>query len=295
MTRVQWESLPESVRDAVQMKCGGVVKAETAAAGIMPGVAARLHTETGSVFVKAIKLDSLAAQLHQREEWANRALPEEAPAPALLMSGKVDGWHVMVFEYVNDDAHHADLSPGSADLPVVLDTIALLGPILTPCLEGATRVSENVAALSAKARHLLERRQLDDVEPYVAALGRFRVEQLRGDTLLHYDLSPGNLLVAGGRVRVVDWSFAAQGAAWVECALFAPRLVEAGHSPAEVDDLLCTVPAWREARRDALPGLAALWTMFRLYKAMHGPEEHREARARAAGAGKAWMLYQLAG
>lgn len=294
MTRLQWERLPESVRDAVQEKCGTVGKAESATAGIMPGVAARLRTETGSVFVKAIELGSPAAHMHEREEWANRVLPREAPTPDLLMSRKVGGWHVMVFEYVKD-TQHADLTPGSVDLPAVLDTIAMLGSMLTPSPEGATPVSENVAALSAKARQLLERRRLDDAEPYEVALERFKVEQLCGDTLLHYDLSPGNLLVADGRVYVVDWSFAAQGAAWVECALLAPRLVEAGHSPAEVDELLGRIPAWREAGRDALPGLAALWTMFRLHKAMHGPEEHREARTRAAGAGRAWMLYLLTG
>lgn len=39
MTRLQWERLPESVRDAVREKCGTVGKAESATAGIMPGVA----------------------------------------------------------------------------------------------------------------------------------------------------------------------------------------------------------------------------------------------------------------
>ncbi|MEU8250174.1 hypothetical protein [Nonomuraea sp. NPDC048916] len=291
MTRPHWEDLPETVRDTVQQQCGPVLKAETATSGIMPGLAARLHTETGSVFLKAVQMGSSAAALHLREEWANRALPEEVPAPRMLWRGTVDGWHVMVFEFVNDNSRHADLLPGSPDLPAVLDTLALLGRLLTPGPNGAMPVSHNVASLQAKARHLLEGGALDDRELYAAALEQFSVEQLRGDTLLHYDLSAGNLLVARGRVHVLDWSFAVRGAAWIDCALFAPRLIQAGHSPAQVDELLSTVPAWRTAPREAVAGLAALWTLFRVYKAMHGPEETREVRARAAEAGRCWLVY----
>ncbi|MER6172451.1 hypothetical protein [Streptosporangium sp. NPDC001681] len=46
--------------------------------------------------------------------------------------------------------------------------------------------------------------------------------------------------------------------------------------------------AWRSAPADAVAGLAALWTLFRLYKAWFGPVEGRDFRARAAGAGGAW-------
>lgn len=296
MSRTQWEDMPEKVRAEVEAHLGGVVKAETVEGGIMPGMACRLHLEDSpSVFLKAIQATHPGAMLHRREAWAARALPERAPAPRLLWRGDVGGWLWMAFEFVNDNARHADLSPGSPDLPAVLDTIAGLGDMLTPAPNGAVPVIDNIRPLQSKGRHLLDKPAgvLPDRGVFVAALERFDPGMVRGDTLLHYDLSAGNLLV-GRRTWVLDWSFACRGAAWVDAALFAPRLVDAGHTPEAVDGMLSRVPSWRSAPRDALAGLAALWTMFRLYKALYGPENVRDARARAAVAGRAWLDYLTA-
>ncbi|MER5621985.1 hypothetical protein ABT061_13180 [Streptosporangium sp. NPDC002544] len=71
-----------------------------------------------------------------------------------------------------------------------------------------------------------------------------------------------------------------------------PRLIEAGHTPEQSEALLARVPAWRSAPADAVTALAALWTLFRLYKARFGPVEGRDFRARAAEAGRAWVLYR---
>ncbi|MFC6903355.1 hypothetical protein ACFQGX_50200 [Nonomuraea dietziae] len=195
MTRLDWEELPEPVRAAVQDRCGPVVKAETATSGIMPGVAARLHTEHGSVFLKAINADNTAAFLHTREQWASRALPAAAAAPRLLWSDIVDGWHVMGFEYL-EHAREADLSPGSPDLRPVLATVADLGRVLTPAPAGARSVSENIAPLQAKGKHLLAKDVLGaDHSLYEAALDSFDLAAVEGDTFVHYDLSPSNLLI----------------------------------------------------------------------------------------------------
>ncbi|SET47605.1 phosphotransferase family protein [Nonomuraea wenchangensis] len=291
MSRAHWEDMPEQAHAEVEARLGRVVKAETVEGGIMPGLACRLHMEDGrDVFLKAIQSTHPGATLHRREAWAGRALPETVPAPRLLWHGDVAGWLLMASEFVGD-ARHADLSPGSPDLPAVLETIAGLGAMLTPAPGGAPPVLDNIAPLQATGRHLLHRPPgvLPDRDVYAAALARFDAGAVRGDTLLHYDLSASNLLVADGRVHVLDWSFAARGAAWMDAAMFAPRLVEAGHAPDAVDAMLSRVPSWREVPRDALVGLAALWTMFRVYKSMYGPEEVREGRARAAAAGRAWL------
>ncbi|AQZ63025.1 unnamed protein product [[Actinomadura] parvosata subsp. kistnae] len=296
-TRPAWEDLPDAVINAVEAKFGTVLKAETMTGGIMPGVVARLDLEGGEhehVFLKAIDRTHEAARLHLRERWAGENLPEDTPAPRMLWSDTLGGWHAMAFEYVNDNAHHADLSPGSNDLPAVLDTMALLAAMLTPCPNGAMPVSDNVKALVAKGRAMLDKPDLPDRKLYEAAFECLDPAHLRGNTLLHYDLSSSNLLVSGQHVRVVDWSFAARGAAWLDAALFAPRLVEAGHNPVEVDRLLSTLPPWRDAPRPAVAGIAAAWTLFREYKATYGPEGVREARARAAEAGRSWLAYQRA-
>ncbi|MFJ2030735.1 phosphotransferase family protein [Streptosporangium sp. NPDC087985] len=114
----------------------------------------------------------------------------------------------------------------------------------------------------------------------------------RVDTLLHYDLHSGNFRIDDGRPYVIDWAFAARGAAWVDAVMLAPRLVEAGHIPEQTEALLARVPAWRSAPANAVTGLAALWTLFRLYKARFGPVEGRDFRARAAEAGRAWVRYR---
>ncbi|MGI5288357.1 hypothetical protein ACQEVF_34155 [Nonomuraea polychroma] len=298
MTRLPWEDLPVAVRDRVQDRFGPVVKAETAAEGIMPGVAARLHLEDGSVFLKAIAEDHPAAFLHKRQEWAGHVLPDDVPTPRMLWSSTTDGWIVLVHEYVNDNSRAADLTPGSPDLPAVLTLLRRLAAVLTPCpAEDVPLIGDNLELLHAKARLMLGkhayRLPAADLAMYETALGGFDPAMLEGDSLIHYDLHGENILVVGNHAQVLDWSFAARAASWVDTALLAPRLIEAGHRPEHVEQLLAD-SEWRTAPRPAVMGLATLWTLFRVYKATFGPPEAREFRARAAEAGRAWLTYQLA-
>ncbi|MFI0421902.1 phosphotransferase [Spongiactinospora sp. 9N601] len=294
MTRFQWEDLPQAVRDAIQDHAGPVVKAETAATGLMPGVAARLYLGNGgSVFLKACPADHPAATLYERELWAGHVLPAAVPTPRLRWSSTEHGWIAMLHTFI--DGRAVDLSPGSPDVPAMLGLVAELGSYLTPYPgDDAPPVSGNASALLAKGRHLLDRGTLPDQARYVAALDKWDVASLEGTTLLHYDLHTGNLKVVGDQVFVLDWGFACQGAAWGEPAMLAPRLIEAGHTPERVEELLMNLlPAWRSAPSDGVTGLVALWTLFRVYKAMHGPAEMREFRGRAAAAGHAWLRYRL--
>ncbi|MEV4287334.1 phosphotransferase [Nonomuraea bangladeshensis] len=295
--RPAWEDLPDNVINVVEREVGTVIKAETVGGGIMPGLAARLDVQDSPpVFLKATERDDPGAELHLRERGATRSLPGDTPAPRLIWFGTVAQWHVMAMEWI-DHARHADLSPGSPDLMPVMDILATLGTVLTPCPSGAMPIGENVNPLLAKGRHLLAKPEgeLRDRDRFEDALDRLAQHELRGNTLVHYDLSSSNLLVTEeGGVKVVDWSFAVRGAAWLDAALLAPRLIQAGHSPEATDLLLSTLPSWHSAPRTALVGLAAGWTLFRLYKARYGPAGLREARAAAADAGRAWMNYQLA-
>ncbi|NKZ03021.1 phosphotransferase family protein [Actinomadura latina] len=273
---------------AVEARFGTVLKAEAAERGIMPGVAARLHAEGGSVFLKGVPADDPAARLYLRERAANLALAPSVPAPRMLWCADIGGWHLLVFEYI-DGARGADLSPGSPDLPAVIDTLARLGGAggALPC------VTANLDTLQRTAAELLGMKPRESWWGlYAEALEWLSAESLKGETLLHYDLHTGNLLTAGQNVFVIDWSFACRGQAWIDAALLAPRLVEAGHSPAQAEALVAAHPGWNTALADAVTGLGALWTMFREYKAMHGPEDIRASRARAAQAGRAWITHR---
>lgn len=287
--RPQWDDLPRGARAAVESKCGAVLKAESASDGIMPGVAARLHTESGRVFVKAIPNHSRAVRLYVRERDANLALADGVPAPRMLWSGDAEGWMLLLFEFI-ERGRSADLSPTSPDLPGVLDALSRLGRAGGPL----PPVSVNLEVLREKAAALLAQ-NLDGPQwgMYADALDRLSWTALAGDALLHYDLHGGNLLTAGGRTYLIDWSFACRGAAWIDAAMLVPRLVGAGHTPAQAESLMAAVPAWKAAPADAVTGLAALWTMFREYKTLHGPQEGRAFRARAAEAGRSWMRHRM--
>ncbi|WP_119728028.1 phosphotransferase family protein [Thermomonospora amylolytica] len=289
MRKLQWHDLPDAARTAVEERFGPVFKAESAEHGIMPGLAARLYIEDGgSVFLKAVPNDSHAARLHIRERAANAAMTGVVPAPRMLWSADAGGCLLMVFQYV-EGGRRADLSPASPDLPGVLEALSRIGG------PGGTLppVAANLEMLQEKAAVLLGKK-LDGPQwgMYADALDALTVSALEGDALLHYDLHAGNLLVTDDATYVIDWSFACRGAAWIDAAMLVPRLIEAGHTPEQAEALMATLPAWKTAPADALTGLAALWTMFREYKARYGPQEARAFRARAAQAGRAWVTYR---
>ncbi|WP_159041705.1 hypothetical protein [Streptomyces aureus] len=76
-----------------------------------------------SVFVKAIPTHDPLAAMYRTEGAINRSLPQ-GPGPRLLAELDEDGWIVLAFEYV--DGRHPDLTPGSPDLPHILDAVIAL-------------------------------------------------------------------------------------------------------------------------------------------------------------------------
>lgn len=100
MSKLPWESLPADRVAAVEELTGPVIKAESAADGLMPGMAAVLHTGTGRYFLKAVPVDSPAASLYEREMRANAGLPRDVPSPRTRYSSAGGGWLVMPFDYL---------------------------------------------------------------------------------------------------------------------------------------------------------------------------------------------------
>lgn len=291
MDKLPWESLPPGRLAAIEEVTGPVVKAESVTSGLMPGLTAVVHADNGRYFVKAAPADSPAARLYEREIAANMALPDNVPAPRMRYFSADSGWLVMIHDYL--DARDADLSPGSPDLNGVLAALTAINT--ASAWDAAPTVSANVAALQDKAAALLARQP--GGQPwgmYQAALDGFDAASLASDRLVHYDLHPGNLKVtADGEIMAVDWAFACAGAPWIDAAFLVPRLIEAGHSPATAEGFVSRLPGWRTAPEPAVTALAALWTMFREYKALHGPEDARAFRRQAARAGRCWVEYRM--
>ena len=88
--------------------------------------------------------------------------------------------------------------------------------------------------------------------PYLDGIEDQRL--IAGDHLLHTDPNPGNVLITGDRARawLVDWAWSTRGAAFIDLACLVPRLIVAGHSPAEAEDWAAGYPAWQDADQAAV-------------------------------------------
>lgn len=288
--RLDWEQLPGAVRQALQARLGSpVVHAATQPGGFSPGLAARLRLADGRrVFVKAAGPDPNphTPALHRTEARVTAALPATAPSPRLLWSYDHHGWVALAFEDIEGKLPTLPWRLG--ELQRVLGAVAELAVTLTPAPVAApsvaTRLGEAFSGwqqLAAAAEH--GRDDLAGLDPWARRhLGRLiALEQTwplaaAGRTLLHLDLRADNLLVTPTRVMVVDWPWAAIGAAWVDLLVLLPSVagqggpqpeplfgrhpVARGVDPDAVSAVLAALAGYlvRESRQPPPPGLPAL-------------------------------------
>ncbi|MGW4883116.1 hypothetical protein [Streptomyces murinus] len=219
----------------------------------------------GPFFVKAVRnrpggrRDSLI-----REREVGAALVHVAPP--LLWDVEAEEWLVLGYEAV--DGRPAHFEPGSADLPLVVDLVARIGRVPLP----------------AFARDWTETRW-DRFAATGSEAGLFR-----GDTLLHTDINPSNMLVAGRRVWAVDWAWPTRGAGFIDPALLVVQLVASGHTAAEAEKWAAQVPAWREAEPEAVDAFAAAGLrMYRARTRRRPAEEWLTAMVRAY---EAWASHR---
>ncbi|MCP3804005.1 phosphotransferase [Allokutzneria sp. A3M-2-11 16] len=176
-----------------------------------------------------------------------------------------ENWLLPGYEHIT--GRHADFSPGSADLPLIAETVASLH---RPAPEGTRSFAERLRAISAWARlradppaDLLEwqRERLD----LFAEMEREAIKEVDGDALVHSDLHPLNFLISS-KVHVIDWAWACRAAPWVDHELLALRLVIAGREP---------TPTERTAFAVSICGL---WE----YRSRRNPAPHWDALLRGA-------------
>lgn len=219
VTRIHWDALPLDARHAVERHVGPVLHAETAPAGANSGIATTVRTADTILFVKGVPTDHPQAGTQAREAAVNPYLPDSSPR--LLCHVQAAGWDLIGYERIV--GRHADYTPGSPDL--ALAAAALVELQNTPCPNIDLKLAEQRWA------------------PYARSSG---TEQFSGDTLLHTDLAPHNMLVTD-RAHLIDWAWPTRGAAWIDPAVLILRLMEAGHTASAAD-------AWT---RERLPSWAA--------------------------------------
>ena len=223
---VDWDGLPAGVRQAVRERTGEVFGAETVAEGITCRTALVLTTERGVLFLKGVPTGDFTLLDAQVTEIAlNSAV--RLVSPAVRWETISDGWHLVAFDHV--DGRHPDLGPGSADLRAVAELLKRAQRCRPPD-------AYRVPLLATRYRGFL--RPGDR-------------EALAGTSLLHTDTNPHNLLVTDQRGYLVDWAMPALGPSWVDPALTAVRLMDAGCTPEQTRAWLSGFPDWERAPRDA--------------------------------------------
>ncbi|ANZ42336.1 hypothetical protein BBK82_46895 [Lentzea guizhouensis] len=260
--RLAWQALPLDVRAAVQAHTGVVVEAESSSAGRNSAFSASLRTADGLVFCKGGRTNSPQAFMHRNEALVNPLLPREL-APKLRWQVEQDGWLLLGFEHV--PGRHADLTPNSADLPLVADAVRRIGAITAPTTD--RRIADH----------------------WVTALGRENADGLaarapqymHGSTLVHSDLNPLNILITES-AHVVDWAWWRTGAAWIDPAFVVVRLVAEGHDPAQAEEWAAAqFDAFRSAPTEAVTAFAA--SLVCLWERRFAGTDVTEAARRWAG------------
>ncbi|MFE1773779.1 aminoglycoside phosphotransferase [Streptomyces sp. NPDC059008] len=225
--RMHWDDLPTATRAAVAAHTGPIYRATTAGTGLNSEIAATLDTRAGHAFVKGLRCDHPRVWTQQREATIN---PHVAPlAPRLLWVVDDGEWNLLGFEHL--DGRPADYRPGSDDLRLVAETIIKLSAVHAPA--------------DVELKHI-ERRLADYLDHPGDA------ELLLGDTLLHTDWTPSNVLIVGNVARVVDWAWPTRGPAWADAACWVVWLISAGHNPADAEQWAAKTPAWATATARAL-------------------------------------------
>ncbi|WP_291413833.1 aminoglycoside phosphotransferase [Actinophytocola sp.] len=220
-------------------------------------LAAVVDAEAGRVFVKGIRGDHRTVITQDREAELGPHVRPVAPA-VLWHLPDAGGWNVLGFEYV--EGRHADYAPGSPDLPAVVDVMARIGQI-----------------------HCPDTAPVRDARRSFASYVDGPAELLGGDTLLHTDYNPENVLItANGGARLIDWAWPGRGAAWIDPCVLVVRLIAAGHAPEHAEGCVGGVPAWQTASAEGIDVFAAASVRLWAEIAENDPQPWKRDMAKAA-------------
>ncbi|WP_369373419.1 phosphotransferase family protein [Streptomyces sp. cg36] len=281
--RREWWAVPDGVRDLVEARLGSPVEsAVTQPGGFSPGVAARARLADGRrLFLKAVgpEPNPDTPALHRAEARITAALPAEAPVPRLLLSVEDAGWVVLAFEDVEGRTPE---QPWRGDeLRRVLGASAALGALLDPAPVEAPTVGERLGEKFRGWRRLSDAygrdpRAVEWLDPWALRnLGRLAEREetwqtaVSGTALVHGDLRADNVLLTEDRVMVVDWPWAAVGAAWFDVVNMGPSVLMRGGP--ETAALLDAHLAERGADPDDVTTVLTALTGYFLHQSTQAP------------------------
>lgn len=236
--RVRWADLPQQLRRLIETETGAFAGEEHMAAGSNCLLGMVMDTEYGDrYFLKGVRDDVRRAVWTQSNEAVINPSVRGLSAP-LEFHITAAGWDVLGFRYLADH-RHADLSPGSADLPLIADMLHTLAAVPAP--EGVLlrTMSDRFAEYAGDRAHLLD-----------------------GTTIAHTDMQAHNILI-GPTARLVDWAWPTLGAAWIDTAFLLLHMIRAGHHPKDAERWAEALPAYATGEEEAVSvlvaGNVALW------------------------------------
>lgn len=291
MRRPEWNELPEQVRSAVRDVCGEVVEVRPVLNGRNAEFVATLGLRSGQrTFCKGACSTGPQARALRFEARVASVLPRSAPR--LLWTVEQAGWLLLGFEHV--EGRHADLSPGSGDVLLVIDALVDAARQLTPSpLDGVPPWAGMVGrgapwrTLRANPPAGLDSWTADHLAVF-AAQEPAALEMLSGRTLAHTDVHEQNLLI-NDRAHIMDWAWAKVAPPWLDLAHLVIRLIGAGHTPEQAEQWVERTALWRDTPATAITATAietyGLWEHLR-----HAdPRPVREAPTRAA---RTWAMHR---
>ncbi|MHC0430797.1 protein kinase [Streptomyces sp. O3] len=244
---------------------GELVNSRPAEHGFGSDLTAVVDCERGPFFVKAMRNHPGGRRnsiIRERE-----VNPYVQPiSPALRWSTENEEWIVLGFAVV--DGRKADFTPGSPDLPAVIDTLIRIGALELP------KVAEDWP------ENRWDRFAADESE----------ASQFRGSSLLYTDINESNIIIGGHDAWAVDWSWPTKGAGFIDPACLVVQLIAAGHNPESAESWAAQCPAWGSASTEALDAFAsATLRMNRAVSARKPTEVWLESMAEAA---QAWASHR---
>lgn len=209
--------MPGPVAAAIERLLGSrVVHATSQPGGFSDGLAVRVLLHDGRrAFIKAIDAATSPAvgAFHRREIVVSGVLPTSAAVPRLLGSYDDERWVALIFEDVEAVLPGQPWRPGELDR--VLWAATELAERLTPAppleadwsprLGGWMEIVGDAAVLARLSS--LADWVVDDLETHLD-LEAGLAAAIGGNTLVHGDLYPFNVLLGADRVLFVDWPHA---------------------------------------------------------------------------------------
>lgn len=291
--RLEWPHLPPHVRALVERRIGGeVVDAETRDFGFSNGFASVLTRADGiRHFVKgaSVKAQRAAASSYRAEAMVLPALPAGVPSPLMCWQHDDDDWVLLGLEYVDGETPARPWR--RTDLDRCLDALEQLAEAGAGGLDGLelTSFADDFEDGPAAWDVVRARAGLDAPEPQLseaAELARDFAGATAGQHLVHTDLRDDNLLLTADGAQLVDWSWPALGAPWVDTVLL---LVGPRADGVDVEALITERRLTREVPADHVDALLALVAGVQLKSAGDPPppaspylREHQRVLGEAA-------------